>query len=771
MNHSNYWISLDINKIKSQLNLTLKQGETGRTIHISLTEDGRPYQISEGCYATFAASKSVNNETVILSHGCTIQDNTIKYSVQPETTAHTGLVECEIMLYSADDQLIISSSFSITVFNNTYTEVEDESPKEQGTLAKLISEANALIYNVNKSLKDGDLKGVGITSIKKTATEGDVDTYTITLSDDTFYTFTVTNANLDNAYKHISVLEKVLYEWVKADLDNYNGATEGYDKAYYTSKDYEKPTHMKGIYTELVSGVGGVEHEFDIVCDWSSPDTTDNETIDVGFATITYTHNLGEVILYISGGGWKEVYCSKTKVKGNIAIDDTLSHSSKNAVQNKVITEAFDKKVDKTTYNSDKTKTDNKIKDIEEVIYGYIEADSYEEGLNSLPLIAKFNGKIDKPTHISAGAATENKVDADGNEILVMGSYLLDSVVEWSNADNSTETVTVDNFTIKYEYVESGNYTTLTLVDITDSSVISVTCKSWSVSIVNNLVDNLQDRVTYLERNGTGSSGGGSVELDTTLTEEGKAADAKAVGDAIEGVRATASNAESAANAAISIAEDANNALGDKVVFTKYDDGTVYPELNWRSSYGIIVDGKTLKVYCANATQTLGRSGSLPIAANNAPFAVKGGLVGCITSTDERLTLTDDQKKAVQAWLGIDEYHPLPQWITMSNEMAAQNEATLPYKISKPTAINCWFIKWDDEAINREDLDFNVSNISWNGDEAYIEQHGEIFKIMFEIRDYGGGSIFTVMTFGCETNGNVVFDNYSPIEVYAAKEN
>jgi hypothetical protein len=31
-----------------------------------------------------------------------------------------------------------------------------------------------------------------------------------------------------------------------------------------------------------------------------------------------------------------------------------------------------------------------------------------------------------------------------------------------------------------------------------------------------------------------GSLGGGSVELDTTLTKEGKAADAKAVGDALD---------------------------------------------------------------------------------------------------------------------------------------------------------------------------------------------------------------------------------------------
>ena len=43
----------------------------------------------------------------------------------------------------------------------------------------------------------------------------------------------------------------------------------------------------------------------------------------------------------------------------------------------------------------------------------------------------------------------------------------------------------------------------------------------------------LEERVTALEENTGAGGGGGSVELDTTLTQSGKAADAKAVGDAL----------------------------------------------------------------------------------------------------------------------------------------------------------------------------------------------------------------------------------------------
>lgn len=41
---------------------------------------------------------------------------------------------------------------------------------------------------------------------------------------------------------------------------------------------------------------------------------------------------------------------------------------------------------------------------------------------------------------------------------------------------------------------------------------------------------------------GDTTAAGSSIELDTTLTEEGKAADAKAVGDAISGVNETINN-------------------------------------------------------------------------------------------------------------------------------------------------------------------------------------------------------------------------------------
>lgn len=171
MNHSNYWISLDINKIQSQLTLTLKQGETGRNIHINLTEDGRPYQIGEGCYAWLQAKK--NNSINPMSHPCTIENNKIVYCVQPDTTSTVGRVECEIVLSSSDGQIIISASFSINVYNTIFTEIEEDNKTEIGTLSSLIVEANSLIDDVESKLDKGEFNAGFAEEMNVTVKTGD----------------------------------------------------------------------------------------------------------------------------------------------------------------------------------------------------------------------------------------------------------------------------------------------------------------------------------------------------------------------------------------------------------------------------------------------------------------------------------------------------------------------------------------------------------------------------------------------------------------------
>lgn len=171
MNHSNYWISLDINKINSQLTLTLKQGETGRAIHIRLTEDGRPYQIGEGCYAALQALKTDSLNP--LSHPCVVQDNTITYYVQPNITSTVGKVACEVALYSDDGQLILSSSFTIVVFSTVYGELEEQYEPEKNTLSQIIAEANSTVAEIERMRDNGEFNAGFAETMNVTTTTGE----------------------------------------------------------------------------------------------------------------------------------------------------------------------------------------------------------------------------------------------------------------------------------------------------------------------------------------------------------------------------------------------------------------------------------------------------------------------------------------------------------------------------------------------------------------------------------------------------------------------
>ena len=139
MNQSNYRISLNINGITSPVTLSLKRGETGRVIHITLIEYGKPYQISENCHAYILLAKE---NGASLHHNCIIQDNTVQYVLEESTTSTTGNIRCEVMLLDNNGQKIVSSTFSIVVYDTVVSEEEVENSNEFKTLSNLIASVN-----------------------------------------------------------------------------------------------------------------------------------------------------------------------------------------------------------------------------------------------------------------------------------------------------------------------------------------------------------------------------------------------------------------------------------------------------------------------------------------------------------------------------------------------------------------------------------------------------------------------------------------------------
>lgn len=163
MNFSIYRISLDIHKTASQLSFSARQGDTSRRLYISLVENGAPYEISQECFAVFAARKP---DGTVINNDCTIQDNMIIYDMTEQTTALTGRCECEVSLYGYDNEMISSPRFAYTVYPSVGTEDVVVSTDEVTSLRTLITEANGAIGRANKvsgeveeKLANGDFIG------------------------------------------------------------------------------------------------------------------------------------------------------------------------------------------------------------------------------------------------------------------------------------------------------------------------------------------------------------------------------------------------------------------------------------------------------------------------------------------------------------------------------------------------------------------------------------------------------------------------------------
>jgi hypothetical protein len=142
MNYTDYRISLDIFKTASQAVLPVKQGDTAYRLCISITANGSPYRITEGCYALFTAKKPDEN---FINNECTIENNVIYYQLTPQTTAAIGVVECEIVLYDSNDEQLATPHFSILVDAKAYNGEEIESSSEVNMLEDLIEESKAQI--------------------------------------------------------------------------------------------------------------------------------------------------------------------------------------------------------------------------------------------------------------------------------------------------------------------------------------------------------------------------------------------------------------------------------------------------------------------------------------------------------------------------------------------------------------------------------------------------------------------------------------------------
>lgn len=156
MKYLKHRFSLDVNETSSQLCLACKRNNTAVQLCITLTDDGKPFEIASDCIAAFVAVKADGNT---LYNYCVIAKNEIIYTFTEQTANVAGKMDCEIQIVDTENKLISSASFIIIVDKTVADDEELASTQEATILTELIGEANELIQEVKADRDAGNFDG------------------------------------------------------------------------------------------------------------------------------------------------------------------------------------------------------------------------------------------------------------------------------------------------------------------------------------------------------------------------------------------------------------------------------------------------------------------------------------------------------------------------------------------------------------------------------------------------------------------------------------
>ena len=124
---TNYPITLDVHSILSQVSIPVPQNDTARRLNITLTEEGKPFYIPDGCRAVFTGTKS---DGTTLNNDCIIENNNIiRYDFTEQTSTAIGKVDCKIKLYGVNGRVMTSPRLTLVVYENAGGDIvisEDE---------------------------------------------------------------------------------------------------------------------------------------------------------------------------------------------------------------------------------------------------------------------------------------------------------------------------------------------------------------------------------------------------------------------------------------------------------------------------------------------------------------------------------------------------------------------------------------------------------------------------------------------------------------------
>ena len=193
MRYVEYKLTLDLHCTSPQDVIHAVKGNTACRLNITLTEQGKPYKVEDGCTAIFKGVKPDNNK---LFNPCEIIDGKVVYLFTEQTVVLPGMVNCEIRLSDAEGKLLYTPKFDIALADTAFD--DDEIAIESKGESLSLGEFEELVAETNNRLEKGEFTGVGIDHVEQTTisvNDRGVNVITFYLTDGTSYDVEVRNGS------------------------------------------------------------------------------------------------------------------------------------------------------------------------------------------------------------------------------------------------------------------------------------------------------------------------------------------------------------------------------------------------------------------------------------------------------------------------------------------------------------------------------------------------------------------------------------------------
>ncbi len=276
-------IVLDLHAGYEQASISIKAGDTGRSVSVRLTENGVPFVPESGYFAVITVKKP---DGTVIYNDCTIYgDGRIEFTVTSQFTATEGICNCELRIYNSEGELVISPRFTAVVYAPVLSDSAVESSSEFTALTQRLIQADEALNEANEAAERANDATDAANSAANTANEAAAEAFAaaegvIYLYDNDSYE--VKMQKIGDYFTKITNDEKALLIYVSKDGYNVHTCILTTPSLYLQNHVFS----LSGEYTINTTETGDVSYLVKTCVGFSGTFTT--ETVD-GATVITVT--------------------------------------------------------------------------------------------------------------------------------------------------------------------------------------------------------------------------------------------------------------------------------------------------------------------------------------------------------------------------------------------------------------------------------------------------------------------------------------------------